>query len=41
MKLIVKCVGCKATKDASDHRGADPPMCDRCYMPMLPVKAAP
>jgi hypothetical protein len=42
MKLIVKCVSrrCGAKKDASEHRGPDPPLCDRCGLPMVPVKAS-
>lgn len=36
----VRCVGCKATKDvAPGDYGMDPPMCDRCYMPMVAISA--
>jgi hypothetical protein len=37
----VKCVGCGAKKDirAGEIASGDHPMCDICFMPMVPVSA--
>jgi len=39
--IKVKCVSCKRTRDIDPGEIAadDYPMCDTCYMPMMPVKA--
>lgn len=37
----VKCFSCKAERniDTGEVAANDFPMCDKCYMPMMPVKA--
>lgn len=41
MTMTVKCMGCghkKVLKGKDIPRGEDPPMCEKCYMPMMAVK---
>jgi hypothetical protein len=39
--VVVKCTGCKKTRKvyAGEIADDDFPMCDDCYMPMIPTKA--
>jgi len=40
-KMTIKCMGCgdkKILVDAEIPTGEDPPMCEKCYMPMECVK---
>ena len=38
MNIVVKCVSCGAKKEYS---GKEQPMCDKCFSPMVAVKAIP
>lgn len=37
LRLTVCCIGCKAIKVVGREQ-RDMPMCERCFMPMLPKK---
>lgn len=36
MEITVKCVGCEKLKKVGEEQ-KDQPMCDDCFMPMIPV----
>jgi len=38
IKVTVKCVGCGNKKDVGEEQ-KEQPMCPKCYMPMIVVKA--
>jgi NAD-dependent SIR2 family protein deacetylase len=46
LKVKVRCITCKATKDIDEAEAArlteqrSIPMCDACYMPMVAVSAS-
>lgn len=39
--VTVKCIGCKTLRDIREDEiePGDQPMCDRCYLPMITIKA--
>ena len=38
MKITVKCIGCGHKKEVGEEQ-KEQPMCDRCFMPMIAIKA--
>ncbi len=40
VKVTLECVACKDRKDVDPREVKEQPMCDKCYMPMVVIKAA-
>jgi hypothetical protein len=40
VEVLMECVGCKARKTIDPRGVTDQPMCDKCYMPMIVIRAS-